>query len=604
MIRNAILILASGLLLWEMKNASPLNDEPAHLASGTILVRLSDAGYFKVNPPLHKLLSGIAVEAVTNLQLPAMIHSSHYSNAVRPEFVMGDTLMDTNHSTFLHALFIARLVRIPLILLGGILIWTFLASLPESRRTLGCSLWCFAPLVLGHGWVVSADALSGVMMCGILVATQQIWKNPNYENFAISGFCWGLAIGTKFTFAPLYLAYPIITELSLLRSSGSVRSWLAKSCAQWVFHAIVALVTLCSLYFFTEVGRPIKDHDFISHEFSPFRADKLNSNTLASQALNVFAACPSPFPRAFLEGIDQQLADMGYPRGAYLMGTRLQGKLPWFFVVGYFLKEQLAVTIAIAMICIMGFIRFCRGTKRTTRWPRESVFCAMFLSCFCFLMVTQSNLVWNVRYLIPALPLIYVLIAQNLPALHVAYRNKNLDLSVPILLLVMLAEVIHVAPFHFSYISPLFGGGYRVPPALNDSNFDYEQDLFYAQSWIARHKSKLELEQCKVYGMLSGHGRRWMKEDYVPVSRIVLESAIFAKTETTMKTTEHSSRSLLIISRGFFHPEPWSVRNSTVTDEMLSGDVVELAARLLRYKPDIEITPTIAGYFLETIPNM
>ena len=100
--------------------------------------------------------------------------------------------------------------------------------------------------------------------------------------------------------------------------------------------------------------------------------------------------------------------------------------------------------------------------------------------------------------------------------------------------------------------------------------------------------------------MLSGHGRRWMKQDYEPVSRIVLESALLAKAEGALQTTEHSSRSLLILSRGFFHPEPWSVRNSTVTDERLSGDEVELAAKLLRYKPDIEITPTIAGYFLKS----
>ena len=144
MIRNAILILAGGLMLWEMTNASPLNDEPAHLASGIILVRLSDPGYFKVNPPLHKLLSGIAVEAVTNLQLPAMIHSSHYSNAVRPEFATGDTVMDTNQSTFLHALFIARLVRIPVILLGTcdrdqVYVCSALFSLPDYHRTVSAA---------------------------------------------------------------------------------------------------------------------------------------------------------------------------------------------------------------------------------------------------------------------------------------------------------------------------------------------------------------------------------------------------------------------------------------------------------------------------------
>ena len=189
------------------------------------------------------------------------------------------------------------------------------------------------------------------------------------------------------------------------RGFSSWRLRFATMGRQWFLHALVALITLCALYLFSEVGTPLKKHDFVSHWFSPLRADRMDQSNWLGQMMNVCTACPSPFPRSFLEGIDQQLADMDHPRGAYLLGTRFIGKLPWFFVVGYFMKEQLAVYLAICMIAGGACIRLVRRTGPSNEMARETVFCSLFLLCFGFLMATQNNLVWNVRYLIPALPL-------------------------------------------------------------------------------------------------------------------------------------------------------------------------------------------------------
>jgi hypothetical protein len=89
------------------------------------------------------------------------------------------------------------------------MLWQLTALWPMTSRALCQVFWCTSPLLLGHGAIVSADALSGVAMCFILWTTILLWKNPNWFGFALSGLAWGLAIGTKFTFGPLYLAFPL-----------------------------------------------------------------------------------------------------------------------------------------------------------------------------------------------------------------------------------------------------------------------------------------------------------------------------------------------------------------------------------------------------------
>ena len=381
---------------------------------------------------------------------------------------------------------------------------------------------------------------------------------------------------------------------------------------QWLLHALVASVTLCSLYLFADVGTPLKKHDFVSNLFSPLRADRTDHSALLGQVMRFFGGCPSPFPRSFLEGIDQQLADMDNPRGAYLLGTRLSGKLPWFFVAGYMMKEQLAVWLAIGMIAVAICIRFVRRSSPSTEMVRETIFCSLFLACFGFLMATQSNLVWNVRYLIPGLPLVYVLIAIHLPSLPVpaigllvrrgslaTEGRSKIDLAVPMLGLVMLSEFLLVAPFHFSYLNPMFGGTYRSPPGLNDSNFDYGQDLFYAKGWIERNRPDIESRGGRVYGLLSGHGRKWMVADFIPASRSIVERALITKLESEPSGLETRGESILIISRGLVHPEPWAVRYSTVADATGGADVSKAIAELLRNKPDFFISPAMAGYYLD-----
>lgn len=637
--RIEIILIAAAtvnLAAWSLYSAShcsPLLDEPAHFASGIILGDTSDPGYFKVNPPLNKWITA-TIAPLANFELPPLVPSSEYSNSERPEFSTGDSILELNQDTYLAALSYARFARVPFLLLGAWLLWKVVADFPPACRVLVVWFWCFSPLVLGHGWVVSADALAGVAMCFILFASKQMWSEPKLKAFTLSGVAWGLAIGTKFTFAPLYIAYPLISELCMLASSpirtarldprdGASqlpKSLLWKYCVRfvgrWTLHAAVACLTLNVLYTFDGTAIPIGKHDFVSPEFSEFGQLSVDEKQTKSIVVRVIAGLPSPFPKSFLEGIDQQLADMSHPRGAYLLGRRIDGQLPWFFAVGYWMKEQTAIPLAaliIGVTAVASRISRCsskRNLKSALTAPSLSIFCWLSLVVFALLMATQCNLVWNIRYLIPALPLIYLLLATSLPSLNfsqrVTRRLGGLDVSCVSLCCAMLIEFTLVVPYHFSYINPIFGGSKRVPIALNDSNVDYGQDLFYIERWSKKLQREIGADrELQLFGVLSGHGRIWLKHRVPPATiSMIVEALAVAEQPDRTPAASPASLNILIVSRGLTHPEPWATRYSTLRDKNFGSQSRDLLEQLLRLPPDTFITPTLAGYYLPAAESL
>ena len=635
---------------------SPTFDEPAHFASGVVLARNADAGYFKVNPPVNKWITAGSSFIAPALEVPNGAASSSFANLMRPEFDLGDKLLELNpDNSYFNAMVIARLARVPFLLFGSWMLWQLTASWPITSRALCQVFWCTSPLLLGHGAIVSADALSGVAMCFILWTTPLLWKNPNWFGFALSGLAWGLAIGTKFTFGPLYLAFPLAVHLcaskgwtssmvqrpndSVLEASVSVTRRMMTAGKVWFVHASVACIVVNSLYLFHETAIPIGQHDFIGNTFSSLTKPSASDSVFVKQFKAIIAVVPSPFPRSFLEGVDQQMADMDWPRGAYLLGSRIPGEIHWFFLVGYVMKEQFAVLVAAivgGMYLLAGLLR--RKSRRSlasevrvdfihrsaiasssvlqSAWKHPTdesfrSFCIFFLMIFGLFMATQSNLVWNVRYLIPALPMVYVLVASSLPSIPIRFASKvrhsiqTLDLLPIAIIAIAFVEFFQRSPHHFSYINPLFGGSHRNPIALNDSNFDYGQDLFFARDWVNQYRANLsQSDSATVYGVLSGHGCQWLEGVVEPASTEILRRAIQLKADGASEdrratSPKESKRNIVLVSRGLFHPEPWAVRYSALGGDPLNEAELVLVRELLLHPPDVWITPAVVGYRID-----
>lgn len=652
----AVVWIASGLLLFALVDgslrSSPTFDETAHFASGVILAQNEDAGYFKVNPPVNKWITACSSLLAPRMTMPPLALSSSFPNSERHEFEAGDALLELNKDgSYFPALVIARLARAPFIFLASWMLWQLTIQWPTSKRLICQILWCTSPLILGHGWIVSADALCGVAMCFILWTTAMLWKNPTWIGFALSGLAWGLAIGTKFTFGPLYLAYPIAVHLCASKGWTTAMATRANPhpievpisvfrrvlfvSRYWIFQATVACLVVNALYLFHETAMPIGKHDFIGMTFRSLTKPDEADLAIVKYGKSLVAMIPSPFPRSFLEGVDQQMADMDRPRGAYFLGSRFPGEIHWFYLVGYAMKEQLAVLMA-AMVGVAGFLgrrvqcTLLRSTvSRTVEDNRSTsrlddsllMFCTFYLLVFILFMTSQSNLVWNVRYLIPGLPMIYLLVSAAMPTFEIRFTSmrhaplrrdlptvpnecRTVDLLFVTLLSLASIEFFLHFPHHFSYINPLFGGSNRVPIALNDSNFDYGQDLFYARDWVDRLQAKSSNpNSTKVYGALSGHGSYWLEGIVEPANVEILQKAVNARKES--KTNLHDVNAsgdrkvdVIILSRGLFHPEPWAIGNSKLGEDPLDPDELLLVQELLSHPPDVWVTPVVVVYWI------
>jgi hypothetical protein len=597
-----VLMLVS--LWYSASNNSPLFDEPAHFASGVILAYHCDAGNFRVNPPVNKWITAVSVLFAREMKLPFIIASSQYGNHSRPEF-------ELNIDYYLSLLICARYARILMMLIGSFLLYIATATLPPSRRILCQVFWCTSPILLGHGWVVSADAPAAIAMCLILVTTDQLWKSQASSKFFWSGIAWGVAIGTKFTFGPLYLIFIPIFYICLPRQANCqvakkpvASSWLW-GVGNWVLHGAIASIILNALYCFDLVGVPIGSHDFISQFFREFIVDPKSTSDAISR-VNWATLVPSPFPKVFLEGVDQQMADMDYPRGAYWMGERIHGPIYWFHLAGYFAKEQIAVWLSVCLALIAALVATFRPRVELDPFRTPILkFCLLTILGFGCFMTTQCNLVWNIRYLTPSLPLIYVFVAGAIPKMGLPIRSRTPNRfsdAIPLgIAIIAIMEFLWCFPHFFSYTNPCFGGSHRVPMALNDSNFDYGQDLFYLRRWVARQNARRTVGlPMQVYGVLSGHGEIWLSDFVKPANNQMLESVLH---RLERRTEADQSRSLgnfcLVLSRGLSHPEPWALRYSNLTKDPASAVERQNVSDLLLYhQPDIFITPTLVVYYL------
>ena len=90
---NVLLLLA---LVAGSLRSSPAFDETAHFASGVILAQQADAGYFKVNPPVNKWITGCSSLLAPNMAMPPVALSSKFKNSERHEFEAGDAVLELN----------------------------------------------------------------------------------------------------------------------------------------------------------------------------------------------------------------------------------------------------------------------------------------------------------------------------------------------------------------------------------------------------------------------------------------------------------------------------------------------------------------------------
>ncbi len=386
------------------------------------------------------------------------------------------------------------------------------------------------------------------------------------------------------------------------------QSWrsVSRLLASHVGHGLIALLVVIGLYGGAEVAVPLKQHVFQSH-------------TLVALTEGV-GWLPSPFPKQFLVGIDEQQLDLEHGLPTYFMGHWYPRGMWWYYLAGLLAKEQLVFSLGLIAMMFGGVRLWYRTDERTTvvsaPSERERVkgsACtvsaaiatgksadsdirqvrACFLFCFMIAVMVLGLLSWhskmalNVRYAFPALPALYLAIGISVTSLF-AGRESWLRRLFLLMLVIVAGELTWSFPHYFAYVNPLFGGSYRVPPVLHDSNFDGGQDLWRLERYLAEHLVPTGVR--RYVGIDSRLPTSALRFNSAPPTEEVLKEMLVER-KTGVRASMTNSKTEVIVMRGLGMPALWTKMQGC-------GDPATMAllAELLTYPPDAWITPTLAIY--------
>lgn len=599
-----ITLVCGGLLVWQAVTKAPTADEPSHLVAGISTVQSGDSAFYRVNPPLHKIISGIAVNLLWRPKFNAYPASS-MASGFRKEFDLSDQVLVQYKDSIAGWFITGRLVRVPFVLLAG---WLLMMSMPvrlEAAGFIAGALFLLSPLTLGHGWTITPDSFAACASILLLWSTLHWLEERDWHSTTLVGIAWGIALGTKFTFCPLYLLWPIgLIAFQAIATQISIREVFQLVSAHFM-HGLVAWAIVVAMYNFDSIGVPLGQHGFLSHRFaSAVATEGVQANSLT----RLVAKIPSPLPKQFLVGVDEQQMDLerGYP--TYVLGTWYQDGIWWYYLQGILVKESLLFMAGVAMFTLFAATFALRtfliqlGHPRSQSITSDSC-CAQELALVVFgagtvllLLSLHEKMALNVRYLSPAMPLIYLIIGISVASIarHVKPRFRKLILLAAAAIWII--EAVVVGPHWYAYANPTFGGSYRCPPALHDTNFSRGQDLWVLQHWLTSNPPTPGVQR---YVILSSA----LPADALPqnllscqlpsqklISQIAEERSSASIVGNLAKDKVQSRSVELVISRELGIASPWS---KTVGFSGPRGPFHDAVFELVKTPPDEFLTPTI-----------
>lgn len=511
--RPGLLCVLFGFLILMVGRAtftmSPTTDEMAHLPAGLATWQLRRFELYRVNPPLPKMVAAIPVlfmDPTTDWRFAAPRPGE------RNEFELGRQFMNQNSGRAVRFFQAARLACLPFVALGFWVCCKWAGDVyGRSVAPVAGWLWCFSPLILGHGSLITPDVPAAAT--GILAVYRfRRWLlAPIFSNAAILGVCTGAALLTKFTWAPIF---PLVGFLGCLlwridKGCGSRSYWrvITRDGIQLMAASCVALLLINSVYGFDRSFNRLGDFDFYSADF---RGAADGDHGSAGHSVNEkrrsgnrfrnswMAPIPVPLPACYLEGIDLQRRDFepGQMRESYLAGEWKQGGWWYYYIAGVALKEPVGFLAILALSLVMwkrDLLRRLTGGphdphdgvqfRSIVSKAKEEILLLAPVALVFWLVSRETGFNHHVRYVIPALPFLFVFASRAMAKT----RSNLVQKCIVACLLWQLGAVLWAGPHWLSYFNSVAGGPARGDAWLLDSNIDWGQDLLNLQAWKQKH---------------------------------------------------------------------------------------------------------------------
>ncbi len=449
----------------------PAWDEYGHLPAGILHWRDGDYRPYRTNPPLVRMVAalGVLTEDIA-AQLPPAPAGR------RPEWPAAQVLVQRAGPELVSYYARARLVLLPLLLVGPVCVWLWAKSLWGRAAGLAAAvLYCTSPTVLANSALMTPDATATALgVAAVFCYRQWLRDVASLRRAILAGLVLGAAVASKFT---MLLLVPFWFLFPLWLFGRNSRSLRLKGLTLWLVQVALATLVVNAVYRFDGTG--------VALGALPFQSERMQALVRCAQSLPILAKVPVPLPAQFLLGLDEQLAEFDRGYWSYLSGTWKFGGWWYYYVYGLAIKETTALWVLFAWALLR--------TARIGVAPTEATLTFGPPALILAVLSAHTGFSHHIRYALPALPFVIVWAAAPLSSTGRGSRDEPPPLRCRLTLALVAAAVVSSLsqwPHSESFFSWLVGGPKQGAHYLLDSNIDWGQDVAYLARWLEEHPNE------------------------------------------------------------------------------------------------------------------
>ncbi len=477
-----VLVLAALLACLAVVDASTY-DEPKHFAAGLYDWNFGEHDLYYVNPPMARMVA----------TLPSWFR---FDVAPFADFIRDDTvtMWDGGTGAWLWSrdgaraefwLAIGRIMLIPFAIFGLWATERFTLEIYGARaRPLAGWLYVGCPNLLAGGHSIAADGVCAAMVVASCWLIHRWLVAPSLGRCASAGVVLGLALATKTVAVMLLPLMFVVWIIARLRAHG-VSGMARPKVYQLLAVGYLAFMVLNTIFGWVGTGGSLDSFEFVSKTLAGPRAIESRPVDVRPRLRpsgnrfrgTLLGKIPVPLPAYYVYGIDRQKSDFE------------TSEFPTF-LSGHWRRGQWSDPLRIALIKLplgvlgMAALAVILGLLRGPRLPASTLLVATLL-LLVGLNLSQSKMTIFFRYMLPSLPLFYILLGGLLAPESLAWSRPLLRRMTGVLLALALLETAWSFPHVIAFGNVTAGGTWNAHRHFLGAN-ESGQNLWRLQRWADR----------------------------------------------------------------------------------------------------------------------
>ena len=496
-----------GIVWYNCFRNFPNYDEIGHLPAGIYHWEFGAFDYYKVNPPLVRMIAAFPAW----IRGDAYLHNwSTYKTPphFRMEFIVGVDLLKKRGLTYQESFIVPRIFASVFSLIAIVLILKEFSKLVGRFGALLCAiLWMFSPEILAHASSIGPDVASATVGIAMSITALKYVKRPTFFNAICVGMLLGVSLVTKFTWLTGLFSIPftiILCERFCFQRPIGERF----QCWTRDFSLMIATaITFTNVvYCFEGTLQPLGSF--------PFQSAFLNGNLCSSISTgnrfeeSILGMVPVPMPSNYILGLDFLKWEFEQKYWSFLNGEWKRGAWRCFYFYSVLYKTPLSLLIASSLGFIVFLVGWARGFLESELVAFVLLLGVPAVACFAA-VIGNSGFSHHHRYVIMIYPPMFLLASlfgspniRGILAHGFLWKNesnaiKNLNRNgltshwpefiCIIFVLFSVTSCLRVHPHYLSYFNAVAGGSENGWKHLGSSCVDFGQDILLVNEWIESH---------------------------------------------------------------------------------------------------------------------